>query len=364
MRIGIDGRKIPEAKKRGPLGTLTHARELGMEGVFFRSLLDMSPNLDAGLLSDIRALADELGLYLEAGLGKVNPYAMAEAPELRAIGDGDTLLGFHRMIEAGSAIGCRELWAATANRQPLPGYRSYDRFRTDVTWEEQLAATARFLNRLKPVALDCGVHVNLETHEEITSFEVVRLVEAVGADVVGIVYDTGNGLHRGEDPVAVAHRVAPHVRQSHIKDAILVLDESGVTLQTRAIGEGSVDFPRILPILAAANPDLNLTMETRQPDTDVGATYPAFGTVRRPTVTGTLVEIFDPIWLAAHADLTASELAAYIRLGTSGAERIGKGDVPAVAEIAAVPFGYAEAVQFLQRGASRLRHILEAHEMG
>src|SRR5262245_53363998 len=98
--VGIDGRKMPGATGRGPVENLRYARELGMAGVFFRTVLDMAPDLDPGLLREVRACADELGLYLEAGLGKVNPYAMPEAPELRAVGDGDTLLGFRRMIEA------------------------------------------------------------------------------------------------------------------------------------------------------------------------------------------------------------------------------------------------------------------------
>ncbi|MDA8047394.1 MAG: sugar phosphate isomerase/epimerase [Actinomycetota bacterium] len=362
MRIGIDGRKIPGARTLGPLGILEYAHSLGMEGVFFRTLLDMSPDLDVGLLADIRALANELGLYLEAGLGKVNPYAMGEAPELRALGDGDTLKGFRRMIEAGAAIGCNELWAATANRQPLPGYRSYDRFRTDVTWGEQLNATARFLNLLTPVLAACGAHINVETHEEITSFEVVRLVESVGADTLGIVYDTGNGLHRGEDPVAVARRVAPYVRQSHVKDVILVLDPEGVTLQARPIGEGSVDFHQVLPILAAANPDLHLTMENRQPDENVAATYPAFGAARRPTVTGTLVEIFDTNWQAGHPDLTAAELAAYVRLALEGSHRIAKGEIATVEAVATDPFGHDQAIEFLQRGAAHLRVVLEGFQ--
>ena len=82
MRVGVDGRKIPHAKERGPLRSLDHAVELGMDGVFFRTILEMSPTLDSGELREIRAHADELGLYLETGLGKVNPYALAEAPEI------------------------------------------------------------------------------------------------------------------------------------------------------------------------------------------------------------------------------------------------------------------------------------------
>ncbi|WP_327576186.1 MULTISPECIES: hypothetical protein [unclassified Streptomyces] len=68
--------KIPESAKRGPRGTLAHARELGLEGVFFRSVLGLSPTLDPVELRTVRARADDMGMYLETGLGKVNPFAI------------------------------------------------------------------------------------------------------------------------------------------------------------------------------------------------------------------------------------------------------------------------------------------------
>mgnify|MGYP001034945448 CR=1 FL=1 len=37
MRIGVDGRKIPEAVKRGPVESFNHAYEMGMAGLFFSS---------------------------------------------------------------------------------------------------------------------------------------------------------------------------------------------------------------------------------------------------------------------------------------------------------------------------------------
>lgn len=43
MRIGVDGRKIPRAKELGPLRSLDHGRELGMEGLFFRTVLESIP---------------------------------------------------------------------------------------------------------------------------------------------------------------------------------------------------------------------------------------------------------------------------------------------------------------------------------
>ena len=89
------------------------------DGLFFRTILEMSPTLDEGYLRSIRQRADELGMYLETGpsrQGQLPTLANPEAPELRAIGDGDILLGFRRMMEASARIGIREeLWSATAN---------------------------------------------------------------------------------------------------------------------------------------------------------------------------------------------------------------------------------------------------------
>lgn len=54
MKLGIDGLKLPEVKKRGPLASLDHVKQLGLEGIFFSTMLDMSPDLDLGLLGNPR----------------------------------------------------------------------------------------------------------------------------------------------------------------------------------------------------------------------------------------------------------------------------------------------------------------------
>lgn len=348
MHIGVDGRKIPESAKRGPVGTLEHAKSLGMGGLFFRTVLDMSPTLDRAELGDIRQTADDLGLYLETGLGKVNPYANPEAPELRAVGDGDIVLGFRRMMEACAEIGCVELWTATANYKPqYTGRWAYDRFRSDVTWEEQLAATARFLSRLAPIARDLGIHLNLETHEEITSFELVRLVEAVGADSTGIVFDTANVLQRIEHPTWAARRVAPYVRQTHIKDALIAHGDGGLLFQLRPCGEGVVNFREVLPEIARANSSVNLTIENDESLDDRP----------RDRSRGMLIEIYEPEFLRGHPDLTIEEMAAYMQIVQNYEARISRGEVPDAAEYAMRPFGFAETVDYIRQSAEHLRAI-------
>ncbi|MFF1259180.1 MULTISPECIES: sugar phosphate isomerase/epimerase family protein [unclassified Streptomyces] len=350
MRIGIDGLKFPESAKRGPGGTLAHARELGLEGVFFRSVLGLSPTLDPVELRTVRAQADDMGMYLETGLGKVNPFAIPEAPELRAVGDGDTLLGFRRMMEACAAIDCRELWASTAMVKPMfAGRLAWDRFRTDVTWEEQLVAIERFLARLAPYARDLGIHINLETHEEITSFELVRLVEAVGPDVIGIVYDTANALHRVEHPVWTARRVAPYVRQTHIKDAHVAHGEGGLYYQLRPCGTGVVDFTEVIPIITGTNPGVNLTLETYESYED-----------RPRNPEKWLLEIYDEEFLRAHPDLSTAEFAAYLKTVRDYEQRIASGELPDLDTYARAPFGYAEAVRYIKDSAAHIREICAA----
>ncbi|WP_353808156.1 sugar phosphate isomerase/epimerase family protein [Agromyces sp. SYSU T00194] len=355
MRIGIDGRKIPRAAEYGPLRTLDHAVELGMDGVFFRTILDTTPNLDPGVLSEVRTHADELGLYLEAGLGKVNPYATPEAPELRRLGDGDIVLGFRRMIEAAASIDVTELWISTANAKPYPGRFATDRFRTDASWVDQLEATRKFLAKLGPIARDHGVHLNLETHEEITTFEVLRLIEATGDDVVGVVFDTANVLMRGEHPVRAAERIAPFVRQTHFKDAYVELVHGGALHESRACGEGLIDYNAILALLKPHRPDLNITFENDQPRSEAQRLYGlAAGTVEPH-----LIQLFDADWLAGHPDLTRDEYAEYIALVRDYTERIASGEIEGWRERRARPFEYDESVQWIRTATA---HIEDAFE--
>ncbi|MGO7985267.1 sugar phosphate isomerase/epimerase family protein [Rhizobium leguminosarum] len=355
MKLGIDSIKLPESKKRGPLASLDHVKELGLAGIFFSTALDMSPDLDSGLLREIRAKADDLGLYLESGIGKINPYCSAEEPALRAAGGGDIIAGFTRMIEASAAIGCHELWVAPGNfKSEYRGRLANDRFRTDVTWEEQLIGIEKVLRKLAPVARANGAHMNIETHDEITSFEILRLIEKVGADCVGVVFDTANGLQRGEHPVFAAKRLAPHIRQTHIKDAYVGRAPGGLDFQTRPVGGGIVDFAAILPILADANPTLNLSLEVAQSVADKP---------RKPNPRQ-CIEIDDPIWRAGHPDLTADELAAYMAMVDAYEKRVASGAVLDWEAYESSCYGYPtyevqsygfdEAIAFIRQSA---RHV-------
>src|SRR5262245_40803857 len=105
MKVGLEANHVPGNATRSRHATIELAKQLGFDGLFYKTVLDLSPTLDGGELAELKQLADGLGLYLECGVSRVNPYNTAESPEIRAIGEGDYRLGVERMILAARAIG-------------------------------------------------------------------------------------------------------------------------------------------------------------------------------------------------------------------------------------------------------------------
>ena len=322
MRVGLDGKYRPGVE------TLRFAHAQGLDGAFFRGPKQFSETLDPGALRAARQLADELGLYLEIGVGRVNPCVFDKNPEIAAWGEGDYRRGFERAVRACLEMGCRDLWCVTGTYA--------DRFDGKAPWPEQLRATAEFLTSLLPMLRDLGVRLCLETHEEITLPEVLRLVE-LDPEHLGLCLDTGNVLVRAEDPAAWAERLAPHVRLTHVKDAVLLFDEGGLTRQVRAPGDGVLDWPAILGALARLQPDLNLSIEDHR-----GAIGP---------------RIFDAAWRAGHPELTAAGIADVARLAWLSGERIARGEIPSVEKVDQTPWEEQELPR-LRRGAAHLRGVL------
>lgn len=340
FRVGTDSSKFPVPAGTDAAWLLRRAAKIGLEGVFFRSALELSPTLDVGELAALREQADDLGLYLEVGAAKVNPFAAPEAPEIRALGEGDYLRGIERIVEACAAAGIHEIWAATANYKfDIAGRFGCDRFRTDVTWQEQLRAIARVLAELRPALLEHGSHLNLETHEEITTFELVRLVEEAGPDAFGITFDTANVLIRGEDPVAAAHRVAPYVRQTHVRDGALFFTEQGLCRVLAPCGAGVIDWPGLLAALRTA-PRKALSIE---------------GIMGRRFQLP--IPIFDPAWHAGQPDMTALEMAVLVQGARSYEDKVRAGSRRSLESLSA-PASDEEREQFVLESVAHLRETI------
>jgi sugar phosphate isomerase/epimerase len=329
MRVGLDGKHQPG------MPTLEYVREHGLDGASFRSPENFTATLDEGALRAARAYADAHGLYFELGVGRVNPYVFDKNPELSDWGDGDYRVGFQRAVRACLAAGCRELWCVTGTYT--------DRFQGKAPWPEQLRATEEFLQSLAPFLRDVGCRLNLEIHEEVTIPELLRLLEAVGPDVLGLCLDTANLLARAADPASAGRRIAPDVHMMQAKDAIVTFVEDGLQRQVRPCGEGVVDWASLLPALGVHSPGLNLSLEDHK------------GLMAIP--------IFDLAWHAGHPDLTAAEVAQVVRLAWRCERRIATGDLMPPREYEAIPFAQQKEAR-LHASVDYLRRVITAAGLG
>lgn len=300
MRVGLDVFTIRNLRL-SPVQTLEFIKERGLEGAQFGSLARLSPSLDLGELSELKAHADDLGLYMHVSLPGVNPHNVG--------GDIDAYTeSLKRQIELCSEMGFRDVHTSLGSEQ--------NRLRGKVPWESQLADSVTYMRELAPLLRESGVRLSLEDHGDTTTFELVRIVEQLGDDIVSICLDTANVLVNLEDPLAAARRVAPYVRLTHAKDAILYFGASGLDRQVRPPGQGSLPWPEMLAVLGEYYPDLPLSIEDHKEMPN------------DPGLISYALPIYDPEWLAHYPDLTPAELAQLVQSARRSDEQIARGEIP------------------------------------
>jgi 3-oxoisoapionate decarboxylase len=89
-----------------------------------------------------------------------------------------------------------------------------------------------------------GVTLGLETYEQISTGDLVAVVEAVGSPNLGICLDPGNCVARLEHPATVIERTAPYVVNMHIKDFKFARQAGlvGFSLTGCPLGTGLLDY--------------------------------------------------------------------------------------------------------------------------
>jgi sugar phosphate isomerase/epimerase len=344
--VGADTDKQPSAiKRKGAIAMLDYVKASGFDGACFRLMLDLSPTLDSVQLKEIKAHADSLGLFLDAGVGWMNPYNSSELPEIRAFGKGDYRLAIEKMLKAARLIDCTELWAVSGHSvHGRTSYVYYDRFRTDVTWGDQMRAMTKFMNSLAPMLRDLKLRIDLEMHGDETSFELLRLIEELGPDVAGCTLDPGNLCLQGDVPIDATRRLAPHIHLVQAKDGILYRTAEGVNQQIRTVGEGVYDWGAALEILAKHQPNLHLCFEDYRAENLLLWSTPAF----RPH----------------YPEMTDADAKEFERLAGICEEKIRRGEIPGVDEYRKLPFGDDERLKSYQAGAAYLRKILKSKGLG
>lgn len=117
--------------------------------------------------------------------------------------------------------------------------------------DENEALFLRNVGELADAAEDASVVVALEIHGDImaSSDVTLPLLEKIGRDSIKVNYDTANvEYYSGDRAVDDLPRIAPHLAHVHLKDTT----GGKGNWNFPAVGDGTVDFARVLEILRDA----------------------------------------------------------------------------------------------------------------
>lgn len=156
-----------------------------------------------------------------------------------------------------AAVGTAAALGAKVVRTTISRCLEGDRSRFGAAgWREHLAALVGPMQKAAARAADAGVAVGIENHQDICSWELVRLCEQVGNPAFGVIMDCGNALAVGEPPAAFAERVMPYLKHVHLKDYVVHPTPSGWRFVRCPIGSGVVDFEDLVARFEAGAPGL------------------------------------------------------------------------------------------------------------
>lgn len=197
------------------------AVEHGLTGVEFPPD-DCLPDLNSSTLEEVRARAEELGLFIVTDGGQV---------------ESEMLL---RLIPVTSRLG------ATTLRVVISGVLGGDRRPLSGRWDSHLASCRDILREVLPVAEKHGITIAVENHSDATSHDMRWLCEELDSEFIGITLDVGNVLAVCEEPLGYTERLLPYLRHIHLKDYTLHPSDEGYRIARCPIGSGAVDYPQLL----------------------------------------------------------------------------------------------------------------------
>jgi sugar phosphate isomerase/epimerase len=110
------------------------------------------------------------------------------------------------------------------------------------------------LKKLLPAAEDHGVVMAMENHIDLTADEMVDVVATLDSPWLGVCLDTGNNLRLHEDPLAVASKLAPFARATHVKDIGVQRGDPKDFFfwPSVPLGDGLIDIPQVIGFLRKA----------------------------------------------------------------------------------------------------------------
>jgi sugar phosphate isomerase/epimerase len=229
MKLGLDSYSFhlafgshPDFRPLHPLdlfGFIERVAEYGLDG--FQIDPYHLKTAEDGYLRAVREEARARKLFIEYGVASVHPDAIREGVRV-----------------------CRVLGSTV-----LRTFLGFDRFDRRTSVQAELAAARENVTACLPSLEGAGVRLAIENHGDVTSGELVTLVEEIGSPAVGICLDVGNSLAVLEDPLDAARRMIPFTYTTHFKDYSIVGTPSGYKAVGVALGRGVLPLDELYRLI-------------------------------------------------------------------------------------------------------------------
>ncbi len=132
----------------------------------------------------------------------------------------------------------------------------HNRFTREPPLETQLREMCEYLPPVVDAAAERSVQLALLPHLDYRAREIVQVFEKVAHPTLKLAFDTANAFPVCEEPVDAAKVLLPHTVAVAFKDVqIFPYRSNKVTIWGAQLGEGSVDFEAIFPLLNEMLPD-------------------------------------------------------------------------------------------------------------
>ncbi|MDF2962482.1 MAG: sugar phosphate isomerase/epimerase [Paenibacillus sp.] len=187
---------------------------------------------------EIAGYAQQKGLFVNVAAGGYDPANLIETMKLAKRVGAQTV----RTVVGGAKFG--------GDRRHMAGM-----------WQPFLQTILRSFQEVMDSADPTGPTLSVENHQDLASEELIWLCETIGSDRFGITLDTGNPLATAEEPVDFFHRVAPYVKNVHLKEYAIFRSEEGFRLVRKPLGQGVINFPELLRIFSEVNPQITMSVE-------------------------------------------------------------------------------------------------------
>ena len=246
LKLGYDTYSI-RAWEWKALQHLDFASRHGLNAIQISSVGDYE-SVEPAHLAKVRAMARDRGIQIDAGTGCICPTSKSFGKA-----NGDAVAYLIQGLKVAQAVG------ATSMRCFLGS--SDDRY-DGKGIEYHIESTLKVFKSARSAAMDTGVKIALENHSgDMLAWELKELIEHAGKDYVGACLDTGNPIWCAEHPEVTVEVLGPYAVTTHCRDTAIWEHPRGCAAHWTALGEGSVDMPKIAALQKKLCPTTPLHLE-------------------------------------------------------------------------------------------------------